>query len=190
MNADYRRSIDSNAGVQPLAYSGYLPLVFLRRSKTNDGVAIGWDYLGHWQLILADRELRSNWRDTKKDLAPASKWKHRKHSSHRSPGESMSLGTNLLDWQYQYLWDYTNPDYFGKDALGGRLAGSLGGRRWYAQRRQLGTAARPRSSLRSTSCARPAPTFYGMTRGGTTSGVQWAAPDWKLTTDYFAQGTI
>jgi len=48
--------IDSNGGAQPGAYSGFLPLVFLLGENAAEGVAVGWDYLGHWRFEIADQE--------------------------------------------------------------------------------------------------------------------------------------
>ena len=36
------------------------------------------------------------------------------------------LGNQLLDWQYAYLWEFTNPEYFAKTQVGRRLAGAVG----------------------------------------------------------------
>ena len=55
MSAVYRRTFDSNGGVQAGAYSSFLPLIFLHNRTTNEGVALGWDYMGHWRFDIGDR---------------------------------------------------------------------------------------------------------------------------------------
>ena len=42
---DYQRVLDSNGGIQPGAYNGYLPLIFLFNQSAAEGAAVGWDYL-------------------------------------------------------------------------------------------------------------------------------------------------
>src|SRR5260370_11302210 len=48
----YRRILDSDGGIQPGNYSSYLPLVFLLDGKATEGLAFGWDYLGHWRFEI------------------------------------------------------------------------------------------------------------------------------------------
>jgi hypothetical protein len=56
MGPRYQRTLDSNGGVQPGNYSSYLPLVFLLNRNAAEGIAVGWDYLGHWSFRLARHE--------------------------------------------------------------------------------------------------------------------------------------
>ncbi len=50
MSPVFRRTLDSNGGVQPGNYSSFLPLVFLFNRNAAEGIALGWDYLGHWRF--------------------------------------------------------------------------------------------------------------------------------------------
>src|SRR5260370_36848379 len=52
----YRRTLDSNGGIQTGSYSSLLPLIFLLNRNGTDGVAVGWDYLGHWQFEIRDQQ--------------------------------------------------------------------------------------------------------------------------------------
>ena len=56
MGSGYRRTLDSNGGIQPGNYSSYLPLVFLLNRSASEGLAVGWDYLGHWRFEIGDQE--------------------------------------------------------------------------------------------------------------------------------------
>jgi hypothetical protein len=112
-------TFDSNIGVQKGNYSAYLPLLLLRDSQNNGTLAAGWDYMGHWRLIVGasandpvsialeiagyDEELSSGARiDTPKSFTAA------------LSGDLDDIGNQILDWQYRYFWDLTNPDYFAK----------------------------------------------------------------------------
>ena len=55
MTPAYHRILDSNGGIQAGSYSSFLPLVFLHNRTSNEGVAIGWDYLGHWRFEIGNQ---------------------------------------------------------------------------------------------------------------------------------------
>jgi hypothetical protein len=115
----YDRTFDSQAGVQVGNYSAYLPLVILRDASSGDNLAVGWDYMGHWslqvgggkgerigvalQVVGYDDELQPGAQiDTPKAFAAA------------LSGDLDHIGNQILDWQYQYLWELTAPEFFGK----------------------------------------------------------------------------
>ena len=56
MSPTYQRTLDSNGGIQPGNYSSFLPLVFVLDRRANEGVAVGWDYLGHWRFAIGHQE--------------------------------------------------------------------------------------------------------------------------------------
>jgi hypothetical protein len=119
MTAMYRRTLDSNGGVQPGSYSSFLPLVFLLNKEANEGVAVGWDYLGHWRFNIGDHggfplEMSLTLAGFEKDLAPGEQIETPKIFIAAFSGGIDDLGNQLLDWQYGYLWEFTNPDYFAK----------------------------------------------------------------------------
>lgn len=95
ISSGYRRSLDSNGGIQPGNYSSYLPLVFLMNPRASEGLAVGWDYLGHWSFEIGDQEdllfgLRLELAGFEKDLPPGRRLKHPKYSWRRFPAESMN----------------------------------------------------------------------------------------------------
>jgi hypothetical protein len=119
MGASFQRTIDSNAGTQPGAYSGYLPLIFLSNPQASEGVAVGWDYMGHWLFQIGDNEgnavtMQLELAGFEKDLPPGGQMETPKAFTAPFSGGLDELGNQLLDWQYAYLWDFTNPDYFAK----------------------------------------------------------------------------
>ncbi len=118
MSPDYHQTLDSNGGVQPGNYSSFLPLVFLNHNDT-EGIAIGWDYMGHWRFQIGDQKgdslgMSLELAGFEKDLAPGAKIETPKAFLATFSGGVDELGNQLLDWQYAYLWEFTNPEYFAK----------------------------------------------------------------------------
>ena len=116
---NYQRLIDSNGGAQPGAYSSFLPLIFLMNESSSEGIAVGWDYLGHWLFKNAQQEdgqltMQLELAGFQKDLGPGAEIETPKAFIAPFSGGVDELGNQLLDWQYAYLWDFTNPDYFAK----------------------------------------------------------------------------
>lgn len=118
MNPAYHRVLDSNSGIQPGSYSGFLPLMFLLNQTTAEGVAVGWDYLGHWRFEIGGEEgpltMRLELAGFQKDLPPGGQVDTPKAFIAPFSGGVDELGNQLLDWQYGYLWDFTNSEYFAK----------------------------------------------------------------------------
>jgi hypothetical protein len=119
MNPSYQRTLDSNGGIQPGNYSSYLPLVFLLDRGAHEGLAVGWDYLGHWRFEIGDQEgspldMKVELAGFEKDLAPGVRIETPKAFMAPFSGGVDELGNQLLDWQYAYLWEFTNPEYFAK----------------------------------------------------------------------------
>jgi hypothetical protein len=184
VKADYQRVIDSNAGIQPISYSGYLPLIFLHNPKINEGVAIGWDYLGHWRFEIGNQlDMRLELAGYQKDLAPGEQIETPKAFIAPFSGGVDELGNQLLDWQYQYLWDFTNPDYFAKtrwavdwpDPWVGE-GGSPSADNWG---RRLALDLRYVDLLRETGTD-----ILWDDAGWYDKWGSWTAPDWKRTNDY------
>jgi hypothetical protein len=118
MSPTYQRTLDSNRGVQPGSYSSFLPLVFFHRTNA-EGIAVGWDYLGHWRFQISVEDgaplgMRLELAGFEKDLSPGAKIETPKAFLATFSGGVDELGNQLLDWQYAYLWEFTNPEYFAK----------------------------------------------------------------------------
>jgi hypothetical protein len=119
IGSGYRRTLDSNGGIQPGNYSSFLPLIFLLNRGATEGIAVGWDYLGHWRFEIGDEEgvplgMSLELAGLTKELAPSARLETPKVFLTPFSGGVDELGNQLLDWQYAYLWEFTNPDYFAK----------------------------------------------------------------------------
>jgi hypothetical protein len=119
MGPDYKRILDSNGGIQAGSYSGFLPLVFLLDQNGPEGLALGWDYLGHWRFAVGNENgqplvLRLELAGFEKDLPPGGRVETPKAFIAAFSGGVDELGNQLLDWQYAYFWEFTNPEYFAK----------------------------------------------------------------------------
>jgi hypothetical protein len=184
----YRRTLDSNGGVQAGNYSSYLPLVFLLNHNAAEGIAVGWDYLGHWNFKIGDQDGRPldmslELTGFTKDLAPAARIETPKAFLATFSGGVDELGNQLLDWQYAYLWEFTNPDYFAKTRWavdwpdpwvgdGGTPSADNWGRRLALDLRYI-------DLLRETGTDILWDDAGWYDKWGT-----WTAPDWRRTTDY------
>jgi hypothetical protein len=119
MSSAYQRTLDSNGGIQPGNYSSFLPLVFLRNPRADEGVAVGWDYLGHWRFAISTQDgsppgMSLTLAGFEKNLVPGAQIETPKAFLATFSGGIDELGNQLLDWQYAYLWEFTNPEYFAK----------------------------------------------------------------------------
>jgi hypothetical protein len=123
MNATYARTFDSydpsDMGPRGLSYSAHLPLLVLHNSQAKDGIMVGWDYLGHWILKAGNHHgspgnLSLQVAGYRRDLKPGERIETPKAFAGTFTGDLDAMGNLLLDWQYQYLWDLTNADYFAK----------------------------------------------------------------------------
>jgi len=184
----YQRTFDSNGGSQPGNYSSFLPLIFLLNRRTADGIALGWDYLGHWRFQIAAQQggslgISLELAGFEKDLASAAQVETPKVFLATFSGGIDELGNQLLDWQYAYLWEFTNADYFAKTRWavdwpdpwvgeGGVPSADNWGRRLALDLRYV-------DLLRETGTDILWDDAGWYDQWGT-----WNGPDWRLTTDY------
>ena len=123
MGATYARTFDSydpsDAGPRGLSYSAHLPLLVLNDRQLSEGIMVGWDYLGHWTLKAGSYyaqpvHLSLKVAGYKREMKPGESIETPKAFTGVFTGDLDAMGNLLLDWQYQYLWNLTNPDYFAK----------------------------------------------------------------------------
>ena len=118
-----------------------------------------------------------------KDLAPGAQIETPKAFLATFSGGVDELGNQLLDWQYAYLWEYTNPEYFAKTRWavdwpdpwvgeGGTPSADNWGRRLALDLRYV-------DLLRETGTDILWDDAGWYDKWGT-----WNGPDWKRTTDY------
>ncbi len=118
LKADYIRKFDSNE-LPGGAYSAYLPLLLVRDLASANCMAFGWDYMGHWSLQVDNQ---SNDQVTvgleiagfDRTLSPGEDVQTPKTFTAPFFGDLDQIGNEILDWQYRSMWEYTNPEYFGK----------------------------------------------------------------------------
>lgn len=111
-----------------LGSSAYAPWYSLLQPEGGQGVFMGWDYLGHWHSTFTINE--TGHVQGHLSLAAYDSLLQ-KGESIRTPAAFTGLfqndldhaGNECLDWQYQYLWDYTRDDWFAKVKVLGDWAG-------------------------------------------------------------------
>ena len=97
--------------------SSYAPWVALYNHASRDGLFIGWDYFGHWTssyTIKGDGGVSAHMHVAgyHRDLMPGETVTTPKAFVGLFTGDLDDAGNTLLDWQYQYLWDYTRDGWF------------------------------------------------------------------------------
>ena len=105
--------------VVPYASGSYLPWFCLRDAQAGDGVFAGFDYLGRWAGEIGNYYggpgyLGLRLGGFKQVLAPGESIETPKAFTGVFTGDLDSMGNQLKGWQYRYLWDYTNDNYFAK----------------------------------------------------------------------------
>ena len=104
----------------------YVPWLALQHhGKRDDGYFVALDYVGTWTFSLDRAQGRAVLSSSLPGLA----------NFELGPGKPMELplvtlgvfheslddmGSRVFDWQYEYLWDYTNSDYFARCKWGTR----------------------------------------------------------------------
>jgi hypothetical protein len=184
----YDRKFDSYVGVQKGNYSAYLPLLMLRDPSARNSIAIGWDYMGHWTSQIerqADAPVSVTLQIAGYDdqLAPGAQIETPKAFTAVVSGDLDDIGNHILDWQYRYFWDLTNPEYFAKTrwavdwpspwvGKGGTPSADNWGRR-------LALDVRYVDLLRESGGD-----ILWDDAGWYDEWGNWNAPDWRLTTAY------
>jgi hypothetical protein len=187
----YKHEFDSHANGETASYTAYtvyLPLIVLQHPASNEGVMVGWDYMGHWTARAgkyADGpfQLSLQVSNFQKTLAPGEAIETPRAFLGVFNGDLDAMGNSLLDWQYEYMWDLTNSDYFAKTrwlvdwpqpwvASGGSPSGENWGRRLALDLRYVDLMRQSGADILWDDAG-----WYD--RWGT-----WNGPEWKLTTDY------
>ncbi len=188
MHQGYSRTLDSQIGVQKGNYSAYLPFLLLRQLPANDCLVVGWDYMGHWVLQVGEPNgeqigVSLNVAGYDASLQPGEQIESPKSFTAAISGDLDDIGNQILDWQYKYLWDFTNPEYFGKTRWavdwpdpwvgdGGTPSADNWGRR-------LSLDLRYTDLLRETGGD-----ILWDDAGWYDSWGNWNGPDWRLATNY------
>lgn len=109
----------------------YVPLVLLTRDYgPRDGIMLAMDYVGPWSADIdrtdgyaADDLLTLAYEidgGKKVQIEPQKVLQTPVITMAAYAGHRDNLMKTVFDWQYTYLWDYTNPDYYAKTRGPGR----------------------------------------------------------------------
>ena len=132
LSATYARSFDTTdaAEIQKvdgiefgsgMAYGSgrYMPWFCISSDDSKGGLFLGLDYYGRWAAEIgnfqgADGYLGLRLAGYEKQLQPGETVETPKAFTGLYSGDLDAMGNELKAWQYRYLWDYTNEDYFAK----------------------------------------------------------------------------
>ena len=126
---------------------------------------------------------RSRWRVTTAALSPGGQVITPKAFTAALSGDLDAIGNQILEWQYRYFWDLTNPEYFGKTRWavdwpdpwvgdGGTLCADNWGRRLSLDLRYVDLMREAGGDILWDDAG-----WYD--RWG-----DWNGPDWRLTTSF------
>jgi hypothetical protein len=95
----------------------YAPWYALMDRTTGHGLVIGWDFMGHWRSRFeadADGRVRARLEVAgyRRELPPGETVTTPKAFVALFRDDLDNAGNEVLDWQYQYLWDYTREGWF------------------------------------------------------------------------------
>ena len=167
--------------------ANYIPWLSLWNGAQDDGMAIGFDYLGRWSAETGRQDGRAgalsltlpNYSDT---LAPDASVTLPKAFTHVYVDDLDDMTNRLLDWQYRYMWDYTRPDYFAAvRMLGDWNLGSQWIHRWDQAgtlQKVFGLTARMRTIGADT---------YHRDNGWWDKPGSWNGPDFRVSGDYLSK---
>lgn len=107
---------DATYGFRP-GSSSYAPWYAIYGKDTKNGLFIGWDYFGHWKSSFeVEKNSAVNIKlvvaGFKKTLAPGESFITPKAFVGLFKDDLDNAGNECLDWQYNYLWDYTRDGWF------------------------------------------------------------------------------
>lgn len=97
----------------------YLQWFCIDDAGSHQGLYIGFDYYGRWAADIGNYFGGSGFVGVRvsgyqKELAPGESLITPMAFTGVFTGDLDSMGNQLKDWQYQYLWDYTDDAYFAK----------------------------------------------------------------------------
>ena len=106
--------------VSARATSAFIPWTALHRAGDADGFFVALEYLGNWSLSVSRADtgpllLTAAVPDLGAvQLAPGQKLALPAVTLGAFAGSLDDMGVRAYDWQYRYLWDYTNSDYYAR----------------------------------------------------------------------------
>ena len=103
----------------PYGSGRYMPWFSVSTNDSTEGVFLGLDYYGHWVAEIGKYQGSAGFLGLRlagfeKELQPDETIETPKALTGIYTGDLDAMGNQLKAWQYRYLWDYTNEDYFTK----------------------------------------------------------------------------
>jgi len=97
----------------------YMQWFCVNDDDSQSGLYIGFDYYGRWAADIGNYSGGPGYLSLRvagynKELQPGESLVTPKAFTGVFTGDLDSMGNELKDWQYRYLWDFTNDDYFAK----------------------------------------------------------------------------
>ena len=96
----------------------YMQWFCIADQASQGGLYAGFDYYGRWAADIGNYAgsgyLGLRVAGYKKELQPGESLVTPKAFTGVFSGDLDRMGNELKDWQYRYLWDYTNDDYFAR----------------------------------------------------------------------------
>src|SRR5581483_6137822 len=139
LSSQYSRSFDTADPPERIAVGGvkhgfanlrygsgaYMPW-FAVEARKGTGVFIGFDYYGHWvaqvtKTANGSGQIAMRLGKFSKALAPNEEIVSPLAFSGVYAGDLDTMVNDLKDWQYEYLWDFTNDAYFARIRFGAEM---------------------------------------------------------------------
>jgi len=103
----------------PYGSGRYMPWFCISANDSKEGVFLGLDYYGHWVAEIGKDQGSAGFLGLRlagyeKQLQPDETIETPIALTGIYTGDLDAMGNELKAWQYRYLWDYTNEDYFTK----------------------------------------------------------------------------
>ena len=109
----------SYGDAMPWGSGSYMQWFCIDGAPGQGGFYVGFDYYGRWAAELGNYFGGPGYVGVRvagyeKELSAGESVVTPKAFTGVFTGDLDAMGNQLKDWQYQYLWDYTNDDYFAK----------------------------------------------------------------------------
>lgn len=169
--------------------SAYIPWFTMWNTNSSNGLYMGFDYNGRWAAPMGAQNGEAG--SLALDIP--------NYDSQVQPGATVTspksfVGTyvknlddmtnRLLAWQYQYMWDYTRPDYFAKIRMLGTWSN---GAVCFAQGTPDYSGTLQKVFGLVDHMAYIGAGIYHRDCGWWNTAGDWNGPDWKISKDYLSK---
>jgi len=122
----------SYGSAMPWGSGAYMQWFCIRDIASQEGFFAGFDYYGRWTAEIGNYFGGAGYLGIgvggyEKELAPGESLTTPKAFTGVFVGDLDSMGNQVKNWQYRYLWDYTSENYFAKIRFSAEM-------RWQAEK--------------------------------------------------------